>query len=139
MTSPPFHLAFPVRDLEAARAFYVDLLGCRTGRSSSRWIDFDLYGHQIVAHLVDADRAGPPTNPVDGDAVPVPHFGLVLAWDDWEALHRRLAAAGVEFQIPPRVRFAGQVGEQGTFFLFDPSGNALEFKTFRDLDQLFAT
>jgi len=138
MDAPPFHLAFPVRDLESTRAFYIDLLGCRPGRSSARWLDLDFYGHQIVAHLVDDGRGGAPTNPVDGDAVPVPHFGAVLEWSAWEALHARLSAAGVAFRIAPRVRFRGQVGEQGTFFVLDPSGNALEFKTFRDPAQLFA-
>jgi extradiol dioxygenase family protein len=137
VSRPPFHLAFPVTDLEAARGFYAGLLGCGVGRESARWIDFDLRGHQIVAHLVDAAHAKP-TNPVDGDAVPVPHFGLVLAWDDWHALAERLRAAEVAFVIEPRVRFEGQVGEQATLFLLDPSGNALEFKAFKDPSQLFA-
>lgn len=138
MDSPPFHLAFPVTDLERTRAFYAGLLGCREGRSAPTWIDFDFFGHQISAHLVSATSA-PPTNEVDGDDVPVRHFGAVLPWERWEALHRRLAAAGVTFRIAPRVRFAGQVGEQGTFFVLDPSGNALEFKSFRDPARLFAT
>ena len=139
MTSlPPFHLAFPVHDLAAARAFYVDLLGCGVGRSSDHWIDFDLRGHQIVAHLT-ATAQPRPTHPVDGDDVPVPHFGLVLAWDDWHALADRLRAADVAFVIEPRVRFQGQPGEQATMFLLDPSGNALEFKAFQDPTQLFAT
>lgn len=134
---PPFHLAFPVRDLEEARDFYTRVLACRIGRHSDRWIDFDLYGHQIVAHLAPAM----PTqhqNPVDGHDVPVPHFGLVLEWDEWQALAQRLRASNIEFVIEPCIRFAGQVGEQATMFFYDPSGNALEFKAFRDPDQLFA-
>ncbi|MDO6412948.1 VOC family protein [Sphingomonas sp. BIUV-7] len=139
MTLQPFHLAFPVHDLAAARGFYVGLLGCKEGRSSDQWIDFDLRGHQIVAHL-DPDMRPPATsNPVDGHEVPVPHFGIVLEWDDWQALAERLTAAGVRFGIAPYVRFAGQVGEQATMFFRDPSGNALEFKAFRDIGQLFAT
>ena len=137
MPLPPFHLAFPVHDLDQARAFYVDLLGCGVGRSSARWIDFDLHGHQIVAHLVDGAQPRP-TNPVDGDDVPVPHFGLVLAWDAWHALADRLRAAGTAFVIEPRIRFAGQPGEQATMFLLDPYGNALEFKAFADRLKLFA-
>jgi extradiol dioxygenase family protein len=137
MKLPPFHLAFPVRDIATTRTFYGELLGCPEGRSSERWVDFDFFGHQLVAHLVEgSDDAG--TNPVDGDAVPVPHFGAVLPWDSWEQLAARLRAAGITFIIEPRVRFEGQVGEQGTFFVRDPSGNALEFKTFRDPSRLFA-
>ncbi len=140
---PPFHLAFPVHDLEAARAFYGGLLGCREGRSSETWVDFDLAGHQIVAHLqpsVEDRHAGPSTmhNPVDGEQVPVPHFGLVLDWDAWHDLATRLKAADVAFIIEPQIRFQGQVGEQATMFLHDPSGNALEFKAFQDPGQLFA-
>ncbi|MDT8438065.1 MAG: VOC family protein [Wenzhouxiangellaceae bacterium] len=136
---PPFHLALPVTDLEATRAFYTETLGCPTGRSSERWLDLDFFGHQLVLHLVDpADHPSPARNPVDGHDVPAGHFGPVLAWDDWEQLASRLRAAGVEFVIEPYVRFAGQPGEQGTFFVRDPSGNFLEFKTFRDLGQLFA-
>ena len=135
----PFHLAFPVHDLAAARAFYGGLLGCREGRSSNHWIDFDLYGHQIVAHL--DERAGPAgtTNPVDGHDVPVPHFGVVLTMADWQALADRLTAAGISFGIEPHIRFKGQVGEQATMFFRDPSGNALEFKAFADDSMLFAT
>lgn len=135
---PRFHLAIPVHDLAAARRFYGDLLGCPEGRSSECWVDFNLGGHQLVCHLV-AGNARPPLrhNAVDGDDVPVPHFGLVLTFPDWEALAARLKAAHVQFEISPRTRFAGTAGEQGTFFLHDPSGNALEFKGFRDLDQLF--
>lgn len=138
MSLPPFHLAFPVDDLEAARGFYGDLLGCREGRSSAEWIDFDFHGHQIVAHLSGkaGDRA---STAVDDDEVPVPHFGLVLAMEDWRALADRLVQAGTEFVISPGVRFAGQPGEQATMFLRDPAGNALEFKAFADPAQLFAT
>jgi extradiol dioxygenase family protein len=139
MTVPPFHLAFPVDDLVAARRFYGRLLGCREGRSAEKWVDFDLHGHQIVAHLAsDAIRARA-TNPVDGDDVPVPHFGLVLTMDAWKALVQRLEAAGVEFVIPPTIRFEGQPGEQATMFLLDPAGNALEFKAMVDPAKLFAT
>ena len=139
MTQPSFHLAFPVDDLQAARAFYGGLLGCPEGRSSDHWIDFDFHGHQIVAHLSpDAVRARS-SNPVDGEDVPVPHFGLVLAMDEWRALADRLFAAGVEFVIEPTVRFAGQSGEQATMFLYDPAGNALEFKAMADPAKLFAT
>lgn len=135
----PFHLAFPVHDLAAARAFYGELMGCREGRSSDHWVDFDLYGHQIVAHLSkDAQPAGV-TNPVDGHDVPVPHFGVVLTMADWQALADRLTAAGVSFGIEPHVRFKGQVGEQATMFFADPSGNALEFKAFADDAMIFAT
>ena len=138
MSAPPFHLAFPVDDLAAARAFYGGLLGCPEGRSSDQWIDFDLHGHQLVAHLApDAMRARA-TNPVDGEAVPVPHFGLVLAMDSWRALADRLESAGTDFVIPPTVRFAGQAGEQATMFLLDPAGNALEFKAMADPAKLFA-
>ncbi len=135
----PFHIAFPVDDLAAARAFYGDLLGCPEGRSSDSWIDFDLYGHQIVAHLKPkavGDAAH--HNPVDGHDVPVPHFGVVLAMEDWDALAERLKAAGIDFVIEPYVRFKGQVGEQATMFFLDPAGNALEFKAFADIGQLFA-
>ncbi len=133
----PFHLAIAVDDLEAARAFYGGLLGCREGRSSNHWVDFDLGGHQLVAHLRGGGTA-PVHNSVDGDEVPVPHFGLVLAWEDWESLAARLEAAEVDFVIPPRVRFQGEAGEQGTMFLRDPAGNHLEFKTLRDPSRLFA-
>jgi uncharacterized protein len=135
----PFHLAIPVHDLAAARAFYGGLMGCAEGRSSARWVDFDLYGHQLVAHLADgAPAQRRSTNPVDGHDVPVPHFGVVLDWPAWEALVARLRAAGQAFGIEPGIRFAGRAGEQATFFLYDPSGNALEFKAFRDPRQLFA-
>ncbi|MEC8652322.1 MAG: VOC family protein [Planctomycetota bacterium] len=136
----PFHYAFPVDDLAAARGFYTGLLGCGVGRSSDRWIDFDLFGHQVVAHLVArADLPAANTNPVDGDHVPVPHFGVVLEWGCWHDLADRLRGRGVAFIIEPRVRFAGSPGEQATMFLRDPAGNALEFKSFRDQGRLFAT
>lgn len=134
----PFHLAFPVHDLAAARAFYGELLGCPEGRSSDRWIDFDLYGHQIVAHLDDRSRPADASNPVDGHDVPVPHFGVVLTLADWQALADRLSAAGILFGIAPHIRFKGQAGEQATMFFRDPSGNALEFKAFADDAMLFA-
>ncbi|MBK7162660.1 MAG: VOC family protein [Sphingomonadales bacterium] len=139
MNLRPFHLAFPVHDLAAARAFYGELLGCREGRSSDHWIDFDLYGHQIVAHLDAGMTPRPIHNAVDGHDVPVPHFGIVLTMPQWEDLASRLKAAGVRFGIEPYVRFKGQVGEQATMFFTDPSGNALEFKAFADDGQLFAT
>ena len=134
---PPFHLAFPVKSLAEARAFYGALLGCPEGRSSDEWVDFDFYGHQIVAHLAPAE-ARAATNLVDGDQVPVRHFGVVLAMDAWEALAARLRAAGAKFLIEPHVRFRGEVGEQATFFVLDPSGNALEMKAFKDMSRLFA-
>jgi len=139
MSLRPFHLAIPVHDLDAARAFYGKLFGCPEGRSSPEWVDFDLFGHQLVAHL---DRSAVPhvhtRNVVDGDAVPVPHFGVVLDWETWQILAARLRSAGQRFEIEPGIRFEGRVGEQATFFLFDPSGNALEFKAFRDPGRLFA-
>ncbi len=135
----PFHLAIPVHDLAAARAFYGGLFGCPEGRSSAAWVDFNLFGHQLVAHLDPGARAHVRvSNPVDGHDVPVPHFGVVLEWTQWQALAQRLRDAGVRFQIEPHIRFQGGVGEQATFFLFDPSGNALEFKAFQDPQQLFA-
>ena len=139
MTLRPFHLAFPVHDLAAARAFYRGTLGCREGRSSDAWIDFDFFGHQIVAHLDPAARAVAVVNPVDGHDVPVPHFGIVLTMADWQALAARVAAAGIAFGIAPHVRFQGKPGEQATMFFRDPSGNALEFKAFADDAMLFAT
>jgi extradiol dioxygenase family protein len=138
MTQPPFHLAFPVDDLDAARAFYGGLLGCPEGRSSDQWIDFDFHGHQIVAHLSPNTVRPRGFNAVDGHDVPVPHFGLVLAMDDWRALADRLTAAGIVFVIEPNVRFAGQPGEQATMFFHDPAGNALEFKAMADPANLFA-
>ncbi len=136
MSLRPFHLAFPVHDLAAARAFYGGVLGCREGRSSDQWIDFDFHGHQIVAHL--AEGAGDAAaNPVDGHEVPVPHFGVVLTMTDWRALADRVRAAGVAFGIEPHMRFVGQPGEQATMFFRDPSGNVLEFKAFADDAMLF--
>ncbi|MBB4631677.1 VOC family protein [Sphingosinicella soli] len=136
MTLQPFHLAFPVEDLAATRRFYGDLMGCPEGRSSESWVDFDFFGHQIVAHLAPGSAVH--RNPVDGDQVPVPHFGIVLDWAGFHALADRLGAANVRFEIAPHVRFAGEAGEQGTMFLFDPSGNALEFKAMRNPQNLFA-
>ena len=138
MTLPPFHLAFPVHDLAAARAFYAGLLGCPEGRSADEWIDFDFFGHQIVAHFSPEARARAHHNPVDGHAVPVPHFGAVLDMTAWEALADRLRAAGVEFVIEPTVRFPGEPGEQATMFFLDPSGNALEIKAMANPGSLFA-
>ncbi len=137
----PFHIAFPVDDLDAARRFYGEVLGCEEGRSSDHWIDFNMFGHQIVAHLVEG-AANPgrdrDENQVDGHSVPVPHFGVVLPPAQWKALAGRLKGAGIEFVIEPYVRFEGQPGEQSTMFFLDPAGNALEFKSFADLGQLFA-
>ncbi|MGK2911416.1 MAG: VOC family protein [Sphingobium sp.] len=138
MAIRPFHLAFPVHDLAAARAFYGGVMGCPEGRSSDEWIDFDLFGHQIVAHLAPASTRNVHHNPVDGHDVPVPHFGVVLTRSDWGALAERLRSFGVKFGIEPHVRFAGQAGEQATMFFLDPSGNALEFKSFADDSMIFA-
>jgi len=138
----PFHLAFPVHDIQEARKFYGDVLGCQEGRSDTTWVDFDFFGHQLVAHYqapsAESSRAPTHHNPVDGHDVPVPHFGVVLPWDVWQALAQRLTSIGITFVIEPYVRFAGQVGEQATMFFLDPSGNALEFKAFKDPSQLFA-
>ena len=139
MSLSPFHLAIPVRDLPVARRFYGEVFGLAEGRSSTQWVDFDFYGHQLVIH----EHRGMPVqdnahNPVDGHDVPVPHFGIVLEWAQWEALAERLKSFGVKFVIEPYIRFRGQVGEQATMFLLDPSGNALEFKAFKDMSQLFA-
>jgi extradiol dioxygenase family protein len=139
MNRPPFHLAFPVDDLAAARRFYGGLLGCPEGRSAAHWVDFDLYGHQIVAHLAPDAAKASAINPVDGEDVPVPHFGLVLPMAEWQKLAARLEGAGVDFVIAPTVRFAGQPGAQATMFLCDPAGNALEFKAMADPAKLFAT
>ncbi|MGE0624179.1 MAG: VOC family protein [Pseudomonadales bacterium] len=140
MTLAPFHLAIPVHDLPAARRFYGEVFGLEEGRSSTQWVDFNFFGHQLVIHehpKTDSQNA-PHTNPVDGHDVPVPHFGVVLGWADWEALAERLKASGIRFVIEPYVRFKGEVGEQATMFFYDPCGNALEFKAFRDIGQLFA-
>ena len=139
MVEVPFHLAFPVSDLEATRDFFTDVLGCATGRSSDRWIDFDFFGHQVVAHLADADLNPAPTNPVDGKQVPASHFGVILDWNEWHTLADKLKSANVEFLIEPNIRFEGEAGEQATMFFTEPSGNALEFKSFRDMSQIFAT
>jgi hypothetical protein len=137
--APPFHLAIPVTDLEVADAFYCGLLGCSKGRTASRWIDLNFFGHQVTLHLVDDTAITSDTNPVDGDSVPARHFGVVLAMPAWQELADHLEEANQEFLISPRIRFQGQVGEQATMFLYDPSGNALEFKSFVDPAQLFAT
>ena len=134
-----FHLAIPVADLGAAARFYGDVLRCERGRESHDWIDWDLGGHQLVTHVVEGWTGVAGHNPVDGHAVPVPHFGLILRWDDWQALAHRLEEARVDFVIAPKIRFRGKVGEQATMFLTDPSGNALEFKAFRDESGIFAT
>ncbi|TCD05448.1 glyoxalase [Erythrobacteraceae bacterium CFH 75059] len=137
MERPPFHLAFPVHDLAAARRFWGDVMGCAEGRSSAEWIDFDFHGHQIVAHL-SPPRGDVAANAVDGHAVPVPHFGVVLAMEEWDALAERLRAHRIAFEIEPHIRFRGQTGEQATMFFRDPSGNAIEIKAFADPAQLFA-
>ncbi len=134
----PFHLAFPVDDLDAALKFYKETLGCSTGRSSDHWIDFNMFGHQVVAHLAPEETGRSKTSDVDGDNVPVRHFGIILEWEQWEELAERLRVQGIEFIIEPHIRFKGEVGEQATMFFLDPSGNALEFKSFRDMSQVFA-
>jgi len=133
-----FHLAFPVSDLQATRQFYVEQLGCRVGRESESWIDFDFFDHQITAHLTPEGGGVAAANPVDGDDVPVRHFGVILEWDTWQALAERLQHQNASFVIPPHIRFQGQVGEQATMFIKDPSGNALEFKSFQDMSRVFA-
>ncbi len=138
MPTPPFHLAFPVRDIGSTRAFYTQVLGASEGRSAERWIDFDFFGHQLSAHVAEPESRAP-TNTVDGKSVPVRHFGVILPWADWHALADRLRAAGTAFVIEPHVRWPGEVGEQATMFFLDPSGNALEFKSFRDPSRVFAT
>ncbi|MCH8501621.1 MAG: VOC family protein [Aliidiomarina sp.] len=138
MAIPPFHLAIPVDDLAKARAFYGELLGCAEGRSSDHWIDWNFYGHQLVTHVAPERLLPPVTNPVDGHDVPVPHFGAVLDMDSWQSLADKVRAAGIDFVIEPYVRFQGQPGEQATMFFYDPAGNALEFKAFADLANLFA-
>lgn len=133
-----FHLAFPVHDLAAAREFYRDVLGCTEGRSSDRWVDFDLFGHQIVAHLAKDSVNIKASNQVDSDDVPVPHFGMVMQMEEWQSFADKLVAKGVTFLIEPKIRFVGEVGEQATMFFLDPSGNALEFKGFTDFSSVFA-
>jgi extradiol dioxygenase family protein len=138
MVLQPFHYAFPVDDLAAARRFYGELLGCREGRSADQWVDFDFFGHQIVAHLAPGAPRADATNPVDGEDVPVPHFGIVLEMQQWKQLAERLRAAAIRFVIEPAIRFAGEPGEQATMFFHDPAGNALEFKAMADPAKLFA-
>lgn len=139
MTRPPFHLAIRVDDLIEAERFYAGVLGAGVGRRGDRWIDFDLLGHQVVVHLDESMESAPEaTNPVDGNQVPVPHFGIVFPLEQWRALGERLRQVGVDFVIAPRTRFEGEPGEQGTFFVRDPAGNAIEFKGFKDMNQLFA-
>ncbi|AWL13283.1 hypothetical protein HMF8227_02834 [Saliniradius amylolyticus] len=135
---PPFHLAIPVTNLDEAQAFYGGLLDCEQGRTSGTWIDWNFFGHQLVTHLVDSMPSSPDDNEVDNNKVPVPHFGAVLAWNDWHDLAERLKTAGVTFVIEPYIRFKGQPGEQATLFLRDPAGNALEFKAFQNPERLFA-
>ena len=139
MAQPLFHLAFPVSNLEATKDFFIDVLGCSTRRQSERWIDFDFFGHQVVAHLAEDEHTPATTNPVDGKQVPASHFGVILDWDDWHDLAEKLKAADIEFLIEPNIRFEGEVGEQATMFFQEPSGNALEFKSFKDMSQIFAT
>ena len=138
MTRPRFHLAFPVRDLHEARGFYVGLLGCREGRSTDEWVDFDFFGHQIVAHLSPGEAADKAHNRVDGEAVPVRHFGVILSLPEWRQIAGKLRELGVRFLIEPTVRFRGQAGEQATMFFADPSGNAVEIKAFADDAMVFA-
>lgn len=137
-SSPPFHLAFPVADLATTRAFYAGFLGCAVGRESGQWIDFNFFGHQITAHLDPALGSELSKNPVDGKQVPVRHFGVILEWNDWQQLAERFRQAGIDFVIEPYVRFKGEVGEQATMFIADPSGNHLEFKSFKDMSRVFA-
>ncbi|MGS2727836.1 VOC family protein [Psychroserpens sp. BH13MA-6] len=135
----PFHIAIPVHNLEECRRFYRDILGCKEGRSSDNWVDFNLFGHQLVIHYKSKSEESLHTNPVDGKAVPVPHYGVVLPWDTFQEFSQSLANKDVQFIIEPYIRFKGEVGEQATMFFLDPAGNALEFKAFKDIDQLFAT
>lgn len=137
-TIRPFHLAIPVHNLEECRSFYRDVLGCLEGRSSDHWVDFDFYGHQLVIHYKEKSAADMHTNAVDGKAVPVPHFGVVLTMEDFESLSKALQERGIEFIIEPYIRFKGEAGEQATMFFLDPAGNALEFKAFKNIEQLFA-
>ena len=136
---PPFHLAFPVKDLKETLTFYTEILGCSTGRTSDQWIDFNMWGHQVVAHLSPNEVGGSAQNSVDGHGVPVRHFGVILELNEWHALAEKVKNAGVEFVIEPYTRFKGEPGEQATMFFLDPSGNALEFKAFADRNQIFAT
>ena len=139
MNIRPFHLAVPVDDLDEARTFYRDTLGCSEGRSSDHWVDFDFFGHQFVIHYKPKNaKEDLHSNPVDGHDVPVPHFGVVLEWDQWHELVEKLNRVDMKFVIEPYIRFKGEVGEQATMFFLDPCGNALEFKAFKDISQLFA-
>ena len=140
MSLSPFHLAIPVHNLQKCRRFYGEVLECSEGRSDGRWVDFDFFGHQLVIHQIESDAIDKTSNsnPVDGHDVPVPHFGVVLEWDRWEKLAEKLKAQNIDFVIEPYIRFKGQVGEQATMFFLDPEGNALEFKAFKNIDQLFA-
>lgn len=133
----PFHLAIPVTNIETTRSFYVDILGCSSGRETTRWIDFDFFGHQLSAHVVDNPDFTVPRNVVDGEQIPVRHFGIVMDWDDWQVFRENLESAGINFLVQPTIRFRGQPGEQATMFMEDPDGNALEFKAFRDGRRLF--
>ncbi|WP_298904953.1 VOC family protein [uncultured Psychroserpens sp.] len=137
-TTPPFHIAIPVHNLNECRVFYRDILDCKEGRHSEHWVDFNLFGHQLVIHFKPKSNDDLHTNPVDGKAVPVPHYGVVLPWDDFQNFANRLVKKGITFIIEPYIRFKGQVGEQATMFFLDPAGNALEFKAFKDINQLFA-
>ncbi|MBO6523460.1 MAG: VOC family protein [Balneolaceae bacterium] len=134
----PFHLAFPVKDLEETLTFYTEILGCTTGRTSDHWIDFNMWGHQVVAHLSPDEARESSKNAVDGHGVPVRHFGVILEIDEWEILAEKVKSAGIQFVIEPYIRFKGESGEQATMFFLDPSGNALEFKAFGDKNQIFA-
>lgn len=135
----PFHLAFPVKNLDETLNFYTNILGCTTGRRSDEWIDFNMWGHQVVAHLSPEEAGTSAKNSVDGKGVPVRHFGVILGMDEWEALAERVKKTGIDFVIEPYIRFKGEPGEQATMFFLDPSGNALEFKAFADKSQIFAT
>jgi extradiol dioxygenase family protein len=137
-TLRPFHLAIPVDNIADARRFYTGILGCRVGRESAHWIDFNFFGHQVTAHLIPNEVSNVPTNPVDGEAIPVRHFGIVLSWENWQALLEKLDNQNITYLICPTIRFKGEAGEQATLFIRDPSGNALEFKSFRDDQKLFA-
>lgn len=134
----PFHLAIPVKEIEETRTFYREIIGCEEGRSSEQWVDFNFFGHQLVIHIDTSKTQSDVRNKVDGHHVPVPHFGVVLSWDDWTKFSKRLKEKGVQFEIEPYIRFKGEVGEQGTMFFYDPSGNALEFKAFKDMGELFS-
>lgn len=134
----PFHVAIPVHNLEECRSFYREVLGCEEGRSSDHWVDFNLFGHQVVIHYKPKSEEALHTNPVDGKNVPVPHYGVVLPWETFQSFSRELTDKGIDFVIEPYIRFKGEVGEQATMFFLDPAGNALEFKAFRNMDQLFA-